>query len=382
MIKAGPFGSSLKKESYTASGYRVYGQEQVIAGDFSIGDYYIDEAKYDKLKSCDVRAGDVLVSLVGSFGKVVVVPDGIEPGIINPRLLRLSFCHDHLDPQYFMYYFKSPMAQKVLEMNAHGGTMGVLNAANLKELPIPLPPLPEQKRIAAILDKADAIRRKRQEAIKLTEQFLRSVFLDMFGDPVTNPMGWPCGTIRDLVLEVKYGTSGKADETGPVPILRMNNITYVGTWDLSELKYIDLPAKDADKYLVSNGDLLFNRTNSKELVGKCAVYRGPEPMAFAGYLIRARTNELACTDYIAGYLNSYFGKTKLRHMCKSIVGMANINAQELQNIDILIPPREEQRRYTDLVVATLRRAKQGESAAQVGDKLFNSLVQRAFRGEL
>ena len=89
-IKAGPFGSSLKKESYKKSGYKIYGQEQVIADDFTIGDYYIDEEKFQQLKSCAIKEDDLLISLVGTYGKISVVPKKFEMGIINPRLMKIS----------------------------------------------------------------------------------------------------------------------------------------------------------------------------------------------------------------------------------------------------------------------------------------------------
>jgi len=253
----------------------------------------------------------------------------------------------------------------------------------LKETYIPLPPIEEQKRIAAILDKADSVRRKRQQAIDLADNFLRSVFLDMFGDPISNPNGFKKGTIRELIESANYGTSGKASETeGKYPILRMGNITYEGGWDFTNLKYIDLSEKDEPKYLTQKGDLLFNRTNSKELVGKTAVFDEDEPMAIAGYLIRVRPNEHGNNYYISGYLNSFHGKQTLLNMCKSIVGMANINAQELQDIKILLPPIELQNEYEQIVRATKSKLKSFEKSAELLEDNFNSLSQKAFAGEL
>ena len=112
------------------------------------------------------------------------------------------------------------------------------------------------------------------------------------------------------------------------------------------------------------------------------MYDGPEPMAYAGYLIRSRTNEKANPEYVSGHLNSPFGKADLRHMCKSIVGMANINAQEFQDMRIMIPDTATQNRYATIVQAVRMRAKKYESESQRTDMLFNSLVQRAFRGQL
>ncbi|EJE8351651.1 restriction endonuclease subunit S, partial [Escherichia coli] len=216
----------------------------------------------------------------------------------------------------------------------------------LKEYKFYLPSIFEQEKIVAALNKGYSIHRKRQQAIKLADDFLRAKFLEMFGTPANNIHRFPTGKIRDLVDSVNYGTSAKASiDSGEYPILRMGNITYQGGWDFTDLKYLDLSVKEKDKFLVKEGDLLFNRTNSKELVGKTAVYEENRPMAFAGYLIRVRPNPIGNNYYISGYLNSIHGKITLMNMCKSIVGMANINAQELQNIEILIPPKHLQDEY-------------------------------------
>ena len=291
---------------------------------------------------------------------------------------------DELDSLYLFYMLWNAKFRSLGEASMSGAAgQKRVSTDFLKSFEIPLPPLAEQKRIAAILDKADAIRRKRQQAIKLADDFLRAVFLDMFGDPVTNPKGFPVGTIRDLVETANYGSSAKASETeGEFPILRMGNITYAGAIDLKDLKYIDLSEKDKPKYLVQYGDLLFNRTNSKELVGKTAVYDRDESVAFAGYLIRVRTNEYGSPYYISGYLNSEHGKSTLRNMCKSIVGMANINAQEMQNIKIFIPPVDLQEKYAEIVKATKNRLVPLNDSKRKLEELFCALSQKAFSGSL
>ena len=204
----------------------------------------------------------------------------------------------------------------------------------------------------------------------------------MFGDPVRNEKGFKLCTVRDLVSEAKYGTSSKASDDGRYPYLRMNNITYGGYWDFSDLKYIDITDKDKEKYIVRRGDLLFNRTNSKELVGKTAVFNLDQEMAIAGYLIRIRVNESANPYYLWGYLNSRHGKSTLNNMCKNIVGMANINAQELQEIRILKAPIELQNRFEVVILKILNQKKISEQSLQKSEELFQSLLQRVFKGEL
>ncbi|MBL0163848.1 MAG: restriction endonuclease subunit S [Xanthomonadales bacterium] len=164
-VKAGPFGSSLKKEDYTAKGYRIYGQEQVIAGRFDIGDYYIGERKYQQLKSCAVAEGDLLVSLVGSFGKVLVVPAGIEPGIINPRLLKITPDETLLSSMFLSHLLTQSSVQAALGRQAHGGTMGILNAGLLKKLKVILPPLALQKIFATRIAAIEALKTTQRAAL-------------------------------------------------------------------------------------------------------------------------------------------------------------------------------------------------------------------------
>ena len=150
-IKAGPFGSSIKKESYADSGYRVYGQEQVIAGSLKIGNYFIGEDKFQQLASCAVQSGDLLLSLVGSIGQTLVVPTEFEPGIINPRLLRIRPNRDRLSPVYLQHLLKHSSVQARLQQHSHGGTMSVLNAGMLRPLQIPLPSLAVQRDFECVM---------------------------------------------------------------------------------------------------------------------------------------------------------------------------------------------------------------------------------------
>ncbi len=322
-----------------------------------------------------IQAPGVITGRSGTIGKVHYTEEDYWP--LNTALYVTDFHGNY--PKWVYYMLQAFKLERFVE----GAGVPTLNRNLVHDELIPLPPLEEQKRIAAILDKADSVRRKRQQAIDLADDFLRSVFLDMFGDPISNPKGFKKGTIRELIESANYGTSGKASETeGKYPILRMGNITYEGGWDFTNLKYLDLSEKDEPKYLTQKGDLLFNRTNSKELVGKTAVFDEDEPMAIAGYLIRVRPNEHGNNYYISGYLNSFHGKQTLLNMCKSIVGMANINAQELQDIKILLPPIELQNEYEQIVRATKSKLKSFEKSAELLEDNFNSLSQKAFAGEL
>ena len=152
-IKAGPFGSALKKECYVSSGYRIYGQEQVIRDDLTFGDYYINEDKYRELESCKVESGDMLISLVGTFGKICIVPPEFEPGIINPRLMKVSFDPLKATPRFMKALLTSDSMVRKIESLSHGGTMGIVNVGIMKELEIPVPPVAIQIRFEEVQQK-------------------------------------------------------------------------------------------------------------------------------------------------------------------------------------------------------------------------------------
>lgn len=322
-----------------------------------------------------IAAGAIIVPTRMALGKAAI---NMKPVAINQDLKALRIVDPMVvDRDYLFRYLLSK--SEYLESQGKGATVKGITLDVLRGLDIPLPPKKEQQRIATVLGKADGLRRKRQEAIRLADEFLRAVFIDMFGDPGSNPKNFEVGTIRDLVASANYGTSEKAsEEVGKYAILRMNNITYQGGWDFSSLKYVDLEPATAHKFLTQRGDLLFNRTNSKELVGKTAVYMRDEPMAIAGYLVRVRMNERGNPHYVSGYLNSTHGKQTLTSRAKSIVGMANINAQEMQDIPLLLPPIELQNKYARIVEAVHARLETHQAFLRESVALHSALSHKFF----
>jgi type I restriction enzyme S subunit len=345
--------------------------------------YDEDLIKYEKYL---LKENDILITHINSpkhLGKSAIYTGYPEKLIHGMNLLCLRNNPNFSNSKYLFYYFQTKyFKNQILKISNQSVNQASFAVTNLKELKIPVPTLPTQQKIAEILDTADQLRQYNKQLIAKYDALTQSLFLDMFGDPVRNEKGWEVTSIRELCSEVKYGTSEKSIENGTFSYLRMNNITYGGYMDFSNLKYIDIPEKDIHKYLVKKGDILFNRTNSKELVGKTGLITTDHEYIIAGYLIRVRTNELANPYYIWAHLNSKWSKMTLNNMCKNIVGMANINAQELQDIQILKAPILLQTQFAERVQMIETQKLQAQEALAKSEDLFQSLLQRAFKGEL
>ncbi|MFC2996395.1 restriction endonuclease subunit S [Acinetobacter sichuanensis] len=172
-IIAGPFGSSITKDMYVPKGYKVYGQEQVIPNDFEIGDYYISEKNYIELSRYAVYPRDILISCVGTFGKIAVFPENAEKGIINPRLIKATVSNK-FNPYFFREYLKSDAVFKQFEQLSRGGTMGVINIGILNEIIAVIPPIKEQDDIYNFIQqqkyKFNSLIKKAESAIQLMQE--------------------------------------------------------------------------------------------------------------------------------------------------------------------------------------------------------------------
>ncbi|MBD2207607.1 restriction endonuclease subunit S [Calothrix sp. FACHB-1219] len=336
--------------------------------------------------------GDVLLAKITPCmenGKAVFVediPHKIGFGSTEFHVLRPS---SEIDGRYLFYMLWNPIFRGIAERNMTG-TAGQKRVPTdfLKRYKIPLPPLKEQRRIAAILDKADAVRRKRKEAIALTEELLRSAFLDMFGDPITNPKGWEVVNLKSQVAELRYGTSVKCHDVkknGDLPILRIPNI--IGeeiSWE--DLKYAELEAKETSKLLLKPGDILFVRTNGNpEYIGRCALFEeNYGNTLYASYLIRARLkpNAQFYPAFIRDIISFPTYRSHVVREARTTAGNYNINTEGLGHLHLIKPPLKEQESYLQLERNLKIRAEKQKKQLEEINNLFNSLLQKAFRGEL
>ena len=230
-----------------------------------------------------------------------------------------------------------------------GTTRKKLTRTGMEKITLFIPNLDVQDKITNYLQKIEKFISLRKNQLNYLKELNKSLFTTMFGDIKSNDKNWEVKKIGEVV-QTQYGTSKKATSVPTeFPILRMNNITYSGEMNYKDLKYIVLNNDEKEKFLLKKGELLFNRTNSKELVGKTGLFNLDIPMAFAGYLIRIKPSRLINSKFLLFFMNSKFMKKVLYNKAKNIVGMANINAKELEDFSIILPPIELQNKFAERI---------------------------------
>lgn len=275
----------------------------------------------------------------------------------------------------FLYYFCENFNFEILNKAV---TIPSLTKADLLKIDIQLPNFSEQQQIVEELDLLSGIIEKKKEQLKELDNLAQSIFYEMFGDPVANEKGFPTSTVGENVTDVKYGTSRPACENGKFKYLRMGNLTLNGHLDLTDLKLIDIPDNEIEKCIVRRGDILFNRTNSLELIGKTCMFDMDEPMVIAGYIIRVRFNEFVNPRFISVLFNMPEYKKLLKGIAKGAVNQANINSKELQSIRIILPPLSLQQSFASKIEAIEKEKALIKQSITETETLFNSRMDYYF----
>lgn len=343
------------------------------------GANYISESRYNLLSNGKVQEKDILFCLRGSLGKLAIVDSSILKGAIASSLVIIR-SNSRIDGDYLKNYLRSTLCAQEINRFENGAAQPNLSARDLGEFEIPLPPLEEQKRIAAILDKADAIRRKRQQAIKLADDFLRSVFLEMFGDPVTNPKGWEVKTLESLVKKtITYGVLKPEEfiEDG-IPMLRIQDLK--GGIIREDCSFHLISKSLSDQYRrteLEGGELVISLVGTVGLVA-----RVPSSLAGANVhrnlgVISLKSVEL--NEYLCSLMQLPHFKIILDKISKGGVH-ALLNLADLKEVEIMLPDMALVFKFTEIKKLTQKMLLSFDLFSD--RELFSSLSQRAFQGNL
>jgi len=308
--------------------------------------------------------------------------------------------NNHIDENYLMYCFQSKYFREFMLSNVSGvgGSLMRAQPKYVQTYPVPLPPLSEQQRIVERIEelfaKLDEAKERLQEVADNFAVRKAAILHKAFTGELTKQWRWENGvsdasweekTIGEICSSLKYGTSKKSSDDGEVVVLRMGNLQN-GEIDWSNLAYTS-DEEDIKKYLLKSGDVLFNRTNSPELVGKTSIYRGEMPAIYAGYLIKLDYEKnIVVGDYLNYYLNSSKAKEYYMQVKTDGVSQSNINAKKIGEFEIPLPSLSEQHEIVRLIDDLLARERSAQQATEQAlasiDLMKKSILARAFRGEL
>lgn len=337
---------------------------------------YITDAGLAASSAKMFSRGTILYTIFATLGETCIL--NID-ATTNQAIAGISVKHEfaaEIAVEY-LYYFLMSIKEHIMRVG-RGVAQNNINLRILRNVNIVLPSLERQNEIVRRLSDVESILSLRQRQAEKLDELVKARFVEMFGDPVLNCQGFPVRTIGELTTEVKYGTSKPAVEGGKYPYLRMNNLTIDGKLDLHDLKQIDVDTSEFEKCVVRKGDVLFNRTNSAELVGKTAYYGLDEEMIIAGYIIRVRVNNLILPQYLSFYMNMPFMKQRIRSMAKGAVNQANINSKELKSIKVIVPPLEVQGKVVEYEERIDREKDRIQRSAALLETLKRSLMQQYF----
>ena len=390
----------IHKSDWKKEGIPFYRAREIVKlsqDGYVNNEIFISNEKYLEIKRISrlPKAGDLMVSGVGTIGASYVVNKNDKFYYKDASVLCVSG-YNKINAKYLNFYLKSPYMINEMKKGSKGTTVDTLTINKFNNYLIVLPPINEQQRIVNRIESLFAKLDRAKELIENTlaqwEQNKMAILHKAFTGELTanwreenniDLSSWQEKTIDELCTSLKYGTSKKSNPEGSVVVLRMGNLQN-GEIDWSNLMYTD-DKDDIEKYLLKKGDVLFNRTNSPELVGKTSIYRGEYPAIYAGYLIKLDYGK----DIIGEYLNYMMNSTKAKHYCYTVktdgVSQSNINAKKIGAFEIPVPTIEEQQEIVNILdnlLAKYNKIKNLEQQLEKIELLKKAILAKAFRGEL
>ena len=361
-----------------------------VQDELDIDDVWAIDSSFVRRPEQFLQAGDVIISTANSWnlvGKCSWVPELPWRATFGGFVTTLRPRPKVVDPRYLYRWMSWGHTQANLRSFGQRTTsISNMNLDRCRKMSIPLPPIEEQRRIAAILDAADELRAKRRAALAHLDSLTQSIFLNLFGDLDSTPRRWPSVRLDEIVFDSRIGLVRGSADLGPglpYPYLRMNAITRQGELQFGDLRCTAASSNEVERYSLKEGDLLFNTRNSRELVGKTALYRRNETCLFNNNLMRIRfRRDLADPEFVAAALRT---PTLIREIESRKSGTTNVFAvyfKDLRSLPVPLPPISLQRTFAQRVSVVRAVASTFQESASQMDSMLASLQQRAFSGAL
>lgn len=337
----------------------------------------------------NVKSGDIILARMQGTNKVKIITSDEENIIVSTGFLVLR-SNNSVYNRYIFHYLKSNIFQSKKDKLCSGATQKAINNNKFSDLEIPLPSLPTQQKIAEILDTADQLRQYNKQLIEKYDALTQSLFLEMFGDPVRNEKGWEIATFSKILSKIESGWSPVCENKPRTSdkewaVLKLGSVSY-GIYNSKENKRYEFDVPMAKQNCeVKKGDLLFTRKNTYHMVGATAFVYETSPKlllpdtVFRLVLIQELTNPI----FLYYLLNHDKFSKEIQLLASGSSGsMPNISKAKLLSKDTILPPIELQTQFAERVQMIENQKQQAQEALAKSEDLFQSLLQRAFKGEL
>jgi type I restriction enzyme S subunit len=359
------------------------------------GELKNDSPKFVDLNGGDfnkykLEDGDFLIARSGSVGRIYLHQNTSKPCVYASYLIRFKLDCEKILPKFLFYYALSPNYKWFITYTLRKVAQPNINAQEFSNLQIPLPPLEIQRQIVArieeIFEKIDKAIELRKKALEETKQIFPSALQEVFKEAERK---WRVDEIKNVVINFQSGfaCSRRTERGKGIPQLRPNNINSNGEIDLSSLVFIPKKLVNQNKYKLEKGDVLFNNTNSKELVGRAVLVKKDLECVFSNHITRLKTNpRILLPEWLVVNINHLWGMGYFLKYSQKWIGQAGINTRMLQAIEIPLPPLPEQKRIVsyldDLREKVDKLEDHQESQLRELEELKQSILDRAFKGEL
>lgn len=323
------------------------------------------------------EAGDILMSVRAPVGPTNLASTRC---CIGRGLAAIRANQAILDPSYLRFVLRH--AEPKLASMGQGSTFAAIGRAELASTNFPLPPLPEQRRIVDLLSRAEGIVRLRREAEKKAAELIPALFLDMFGDPATNPKGWPVAKLDSVAQIISGATKGRRfdpSEAIELPYMRVANVKD-GHLDLTDIKTIAVKRGEVEKYRLLPGDLLMTEGGDPDKLGRGALWSGEiETCLHQNHIFKVRADRSRLLpEYLCELVGSRYGKAYFLRVAKKTTGIATINRTQLGGFPVAVPPLDQQQEFGEKLGAVRSIQSQQSAATTKAQASFEALLSEAF----
>lgn len=349
---------------------------------------FLTEQKFSDLKCTEVKKGDILISrMPDPIGRACIFPGDIKKCVTVVDIAIVRPDSKLVDSKWLTYLINSAEVRSVIEKLATGSTRKRISGKNLKNILISLPQLETQRHIANILDQADALRQKTEKIITNYDQLAQSIFLDMFGDPVTNPKGWEIVQLGDVCSKIGSGSTPRGGKESyineGISLIRSLNV-HDGVFKYKDLAHITSDqALKLKNVIIDKNDVLLNITGAS--VCRCAIV--PDDILPARVNQHVSILRVKCGIYDASFLarlliSSNVKKQLLKLATNGGATREALTKDDIQSFDVIAPPLTHQIQFAERIANIKKQKELAIQSLKEADDLFNALLQKAFKGEL